>query len=96
MYTLKSENYTKCVGKGLPRGELTFNDYKESLVNHKNKIMKQRSIRSYRHKVYTSILEKKGLNCFDTKRYYFNKYESLPYFSSLYLSQHQSATTAPV
>ncbi|XP_034250236.1 uncharacterized protein LOC117650747 [Thrips palmi] len=75
MYTFSTvDGKTKCVGKGVPRQalkqQLSFKDYYKCIVEKKNKNVSFKKISSDRkHNLFTTFSTKKGLSCFDDKRY---------------------------
>ncbi|XP_052127781.1 uncharacterized protein LOC127750348 [Frankliniella occidentalis] len=75
MYSFKTvDNKEKSVGKGIPRAalksQLTFNDYKKCITQFEGKNVSYSKIATDRkHGVFTTYCVKKGLSCYDDKRF---------------------------
>ena len=75
MYAFQVHNGKgKCVGKGIPRAamghQLEFKDYEETLENMSLKYITYYKISTDRkHHLMTTFSTKKGLSCYDDKRY---------------------------
>jgi len=71
---LRGDSHEKCVGKGIPRAalksQLNYDDYKNCLANMNVKYVQFSKISTDRkHHLFTTSSSKKGLSCFDDKRY---------------------------
>ncbi len=60
----------KGVKKNIIKNQITHNDYKICLENKIIKTVKQKMIRSTKHKIYTIEQNKRGLSSFDDKDVY--------------------------
>ncbi|KAK3928244.1 Tyrosine--tRNA ligase [Frankliniella fusca] len=75
MYSFKTKsNGEKSVGKGIPRGalktQLCFEDYQNCITKFERKNVSFSKISTDRkHNVFTTYSVKKGLSCFDDKRF---------------------------
>lgn len=75
----------KCVGKGIPRAalksQLTFRDYEHCLSEKSVKYVNFSKIGTDRkHHLYTTVSTKRGLSCYDDKRYLLgNNIDTLAY-----------------
>lgn len=74
MYSFqRADEVVKCVGKGVPRSALSllkFSDYANCLENICSKRVDFRKIGTDRkHHIFTTFSVKKGLSCYDDKRY---------------------------
>lgn len=86
MYTYKYDGEEGCVkkSKGVKKNvmetKINFNDYLECLRNSVEKMVSQRTIRSFAHTVYSIEQNKIALNGFDDKRYLIkNSTDTLPH-----------------
>ncbi|KAK3928036.1 Zinc finger protein 397 [Frankliniella fusca] len=74
MYSILEGESEKCVAKGVPRvavkTQLRFDDYKNCILTMKPKNVTFSKISSdQKHHVYTTFSSRRGLSCFDNKRY---------------------------
>jgi hypothetical protein len=73
MYAFKTPDYDKRVAKGIVKGvikrELPFDTFKEVLCKKEFKNITQKTIRSFKHQLFTMEQTKLGLSPIDTKRY---------------------------
>ena len=58
---------------------MKFNDYYKCLFENKTTHHTFQTFKSINHEVFTISSIKKGLSAFDTKRYYLNKIQSVPF-----------------
>ncbi|XP_026285709.2 uncharacterized protein LOC113211531 [Frankliniella occidentalis] len=78
MYSFKTKAHKeKSVGKGIPRAalksQLCFEDYQNCITQFKRKSVNFSKIATDRkHNVYTTYSTKRGLSCYDDKRYILN------------------------
>ena len=68
------QNITKNKDRSVNEEYLSFQDEYECVINHKNKNIKQNTIRSVEHKIYTISTVKAGLNFADDKVYICDDY----------------------
>ena len=66
-----NESHKKCKGvkSSVVKNEIKFNDYYTTLMERKIKNIKQNTIRSYHHMIYTETVDKVALSCRDDKCY---------------------------
>ena len=77
----------KGVKKNIIKNQITHNDYKICLENKITKTVKQKMIRSTKHRIYTIEQNKRGLSSFDDKRCLFDRQtDTLPWGCLLYTS----------
>ena len=71
----------KCKGTKscVVKKEIMFDDYKHTLMSGEGKFNKQRGFRSDKHLIQTIEMTKQSLNNFDSKRYWLNNIESIPF-----------------
>ncbi|KAK3910146.1 Peptide methionine sulfoxide reductase MsrA 2, partial [Frankliniella fusca] len=74
MYSFQTANTEKCVAKGVPKTavktQITFQDYKDCLINYSSKNVTFKKIGTdQKHHLFTLSCSKKALSCFDDKRY---------------------------
>lgn len=75
MYSFqRGDNDEKCVGKGIPRAalkqQLSYEDYKSCLENISTKYVQFCKIGTdQKHHLFTTASTRRGLSCFDNKRY---------------------------
>ena len=75
-----SEKKSKSAKKCIIKRELTFKNYKDSLLNNEIVIKSQQRFRSDHHKVYTEEVNKIALSSNDDKRIQiFDKITTYPY-----------------
>lgn len=83
MYSYKKYDgeFKRCKGikRCVVKNELKFDDYYKCLVENKNTEHTFQRFKSINHDLYTISSTKKGLSAFDTKRYYLNNIESIPF-----------------
>ena len=80
----KSKSAKKCIIKR----ELTFKNYKDSLLNNEIVIKSQQRFRSDHHKVYTEEVNKIALSSNDDKRIQtFDKITTYPYGTNAFRSE---------
>ncbi|XP_052131277.1 uncharacterized protein LOC127751576 [Frankliniella occidentalis] len=83
MYSFKTvSQQEKSVGKGIPRealkSQLTFEDYKKCITQFKEKNVTFKKIGTdRRHNLFTSYCIKKGLSCYDDKRFLVDNFVTL-------------------
>lgn len=65
----KEEKKLKGIKKAVLNKEIRFEDYKNCLMKHVEYYHKQRTIRSYKHEIFTEELNKKSLSWKDDKRH---------------------------
>jgi hypothetical protein len=73
----KQEKRSKGVGKKARDSQLTIEDYKSCLHLHKRKIVKMKSLRSFKHDIFTVTLHKHSLNALDEKRHWIDAYHGV-------------------
>jgi hypothetical protein len=73
--------FKRCKGikKCVVKNEIKFDDYYKCLFENKVTEHTFQSFKSINHNLYTVSSTKKGLSPFDTKRYYLNSIESIPF-----------------
>jgi len=70
----------KGVKKNIIKNQITHNDYKICLENKITKTVKQKMIRSTKHKIFTIEQNKRGLSSFDDKKCLFDRQtDTLPW-----------------
>jgi hypothetical protein len=84
MYSVMTPTQVKKVAKGIHRvflnKHLTHADYKQCLNEGRSQHAKASTIRSVDHKLYTMTVNKKGLDCNDSKRVVLsNNHNTLPF-----------------
>ena len=79
-YSLRGQKETmKAKGITLKGAGITFNDYKRAYQDSTIKYIKQTKFVSRAHQIYTETTMKKGLHCFDDKRYWTDENTSVAY-----------------
>jgi hypothetical protein len=61
------------------RNDLTFDKYYKCLFDNKQTIHQYQQFKSVNHEIYTITTIKKGLSSLDSKRFYINAVESIPF-----------------
>lgn len=80
IYNSKEEfKRAKGIKKCNVKNELNFEKYYNCLFNNQNTEHKYQHFQSKNHEIYTITTNKKGLSPFDSKRYYLNVIESIPF-----------------
>ena len=83
MYVIKTSDETHTKAKGIPtfklKKEMTFDKYKDTLINNKVEEITFSSIRSNKHEIYTITQNKTGLSNSDDKRWWKNNTDSYAY-----------------
>ena len=71
----------KCKGtkKAVVKKQITFEDYEHCLLTGKSKSNKQLGFRSFDHKISTVETTKQSFNSFDSKRYWLDNFNSMPF-----------------
>lgn len=73
------KNTAKGVKYSVKKQELKHNIYHNVRNNENIHQVQQCLFKTEKHEIYTTMIKKNGLSCFDDKRYVLNKNESLPY-----------------
>jgi hypothetical protein len=83
LYAIKLEECEKKVGKGIKRSvlqnEVNFEHYKNVYDTQNDFYVRQNSIRSEKHTLYTSSQRKLALSCFNDKMYMVSNEECYPF-----------------
>ena len=75
----KEDKKAKGIKSCVVKKKLSFDDYKNCIFKNKNTKHTFKIFKSNNHDIYTTEIEKKGLSAFDSKRYYINAIESIPF-----------------
>ena len=76
----KEDKKAKGIKTCVVKKNLCFDDYYNCLFNNKNTTHSFQTFQSINHVIYTKTVNKVGLSSFDSKRYYLNAVESIPFF----------------
>ena len=82
IYRRKKIKKAKGIKTCVVKKNLCFDDYYNCLFNNKNTTHSFQTFQSINHVIYTKTVNKVGLSSFDSKRYYLNAVESIPFFNS--------------
>ena len=75
----EEEKKAKGVPKNRVKKDLDMNDYENTLYYSKISHVSFNSIRSKNHQIYSINQSKVGLTSYDNKRYWTDKFKSIPY-----------------
>ena len=75
----KEDKKAKGIKSCVVKKNIKFDDYYNCLFNNRNTRHKVQLFKSINHNIYTTEVEKVGLSSFDSKRYYLNAVESIPF-----------------
>ena len=68
-FSTETEEHTKCKGvkKYVVKQDIRLQQYKDCLFTRQSKNIRQTGFRSYKHQLYTELIEKIALSCNDDK-----------------------------
>ena len=85
LYAIKNQDESeKLRAKGITRGQkktsLSFERYRQIAVGNLDFIfVPQYTFRSHLHEIYTTYVQKLAISCVEIKKYWINRFESIPY-----------------